>query len=97
MGKGPVGRWGVNFGNFYGGGGKIFFIIFSFLRHFADFFAIFAIFIILSFQFEIFMGSPHRQLIKIFMMGGQFKVHDGGTPIPPVPISGARSTLNLSL
>ena len=64
MGKGPVGRWGGNFGNFYGGGqshfmvggNKSFLSFFSFLHFYG--------------------GIPHRKPFKIFMMGGQFKVHD---------------------
>ena len=63
------------------GGKKFFDQIFPFHEMLANFFAIF---IILSPQFEIFMGvPPHRKPFKIFMMGGQFKVQDGGTPHHP--------------
>ena len=85
MGKGHVGRWGGQ-SHFYGGGmvrgvKKFSIIFFPFYEILANFSAIF---IILSFQFEIFMGvPPHRKPFKIFMMGGQFKVHDGGTPHHP--------------
>ena len=85
---------GGTFGNFYDGGDQSNFLgggmvggkqivrsFFSLLQNFADFFAIF---IILSPQFEIFMGVPsHCKPLKIFMMGGHFKVHDGGTPHHP--------------
>ena len=67
MGKGPVGRWGGSFGNFYGGGGwgwgvvkKISIIFFPFYKILANFSAIF---IISSFQFEIFMGVPHLKFL----------------------------------
>ena len=76
-------------GGMVGGGVKNFFgHFFPCYKILANFFAIF---IISSFQFEIFMGvPPHRKPLKNFMMGGPFKVHDGGTPppSPPVPISG---------
>ena len=56
MGKGPVGRWGVILEvlTVGGWGGKKFFDHF-FPYNFSDFFVIF---IILSIQFEIFMGVP---------------------------------------
>ena len=45
------------------------------------------------------MGVPtHRKPFKIFMMRGQFKVHDGGTPtILPVPISESKPQDNLQI
>ena len=57
MGKGPVGQWGVVFEIFTVGGGvkKIFDQFFPFYAILAN---VLAIFIILSFQFEIFMGVP---------------------------------------
>ena len=65
-------RWGSKPLLWADGGGVI-----TFFDHF---FSFFEIFIILSPQFEIFMGYPHRKPYQIFMMGDQFKDTSHHTP-----------------
>ena len=83
MGEGPVGRWG----------GKFFFDhFFPFYENLAN---LFAIFIILSFQFEIFMGVPPTvNHLKFLWWGVTSKFMMGvPPPSPPVPISGNKRDL----
>ena len=66
------------------GGVKKFWSFFSFLQNFGEFFCDFYNFVAPIWNF--YGGIPHRKPFKIFMMEGQFKVHDGGTPPPSPPV-----------